>query len=124
VPRRARSDLPNGIYHVTNRGTDERPIYLDDIVTALEIARPGGAAGWVGVPQEETTPASVAFWKNVSIGGGPAPARAYIEELLPDVLAGRIEPGRVFGRTSSLDDAPDGYRAMNERESIKFLIEL
>ena len=94
------------------------------VVTALEIARPGGAVGWVGVPQEETTPASIAFWKNVSIGGGPAPARAYIEELLPDVLEGRIEPGRVFDRTGSLDDVPDGYRAMNDRESIKFLIEL
>ena len=94
------------------------------VVTALEIARPGGAVGWVGVPQEETTPASIAFWKNVSIGGGPAPARAYLEELLPDVLEGRIEPGRVFDRTGSLDDVPDGYRAMNDRESIKFLIEL
>jgi len=94
------------------------------VVTALEIARPGGAVGWVGVPQEETTPASVAFWKNVSIGGGPAPARAYIEDLLPDVLEGRIEPGRVFDRTGFLDDVPDGYSAMNERGSIKFLIEL
>ena len=94
------------------------------VATALEIARPGGAVGWVGVPQEETTPASIAFWKNVSIGGGPAPARGYLEELLPDVLEGRIEPGRVFDRTGSLDDVPDGYRAMNDRESIKFLIEL
>jgi threonine dehydrogenase-like Zn-dependent dehydrogenase len=94
------------------------------VVTALEIARPGGAVGCVGVPQEETTPASIAFWKNVSIGGGPAPARAYIDELLPDVLEGRIDPGRVFDRTGSLDDVPDGYRAMNERGSIKFLIEL
>jgi len=93
------------------------------VATALEIARPGGAVGWVGVPQEETTPASIAFWKNVSIGGGPAPARGYLEELLPDVLEGRIEPGRVFDRTGSLDDVPDGYRAMNDRESIKFLIE-
>ena len=66
---------------------------------------------------------AIAFWKNVSVGGGPAPARAYIEELLPDVLEGRIEPGRVFDRTGSLDDVPDGYRAMNDRESIKFLID-
>ena len=76
------------------------------VVTALEIARPGGAVGWVGVPQEETTPASIAFWKNVSIGGGPAPARAYIEELLPDVLEGRIEPGRVFDRTARSTTCP------------------
>ena len=59
---------------------------------------------------------------NVSIGGGPGPVRAYIEELLPDVLEGRIEPGRVFDRTGSIEDVPDGYRAMNEREVLKFEI--
>ncbi len=94
----------------------------ESVVTALEIARPGGAVGRVGVPQEDTIPGSVPFWKNVSVGGGPAPARAYIEELLPDVLEGRIEPGRVFDRIGGLDDVPDGYRAMNDRESIKVMI--
>ncbi len=63
------------------------------------------------------------FFNNVTIAGGPAPARAYIEELLPDVLEGRIEPGRVFDRVLRLDKVPDGYRAMNEREAIKVLIE-
>jgi threonine dehydrogenase-like Zn-dependent dehydrogenase len=93
--------------------------------TAVEIARPGGAVGRVGVPQDETIPASrPAFFDNVTISGGPAPARAYIEELLPDVLEGRIEPGRVFDRITNLDGVPDGYRAMNEREAIKVLIEL
>jgi threonine dehydrogenase-like Zn-dependent dehydrogenase len=58
------------------------------------------------------------------VAGGPAPARAYIPQLLPDVLAGRIQPGRVFDRVASLDEVPDSYRAMNDRESIKVLIEL
>jgi hypothetical protein len=93
------------------------------IETALEIARPGGAVGRVGVPQEEAIPGGIAFWKNVSVGGGPAPARAYIEELLPDVLDGRIEPGRVFDRVGALDEVPDGYRAMNDREAIKVMVE-
>jgi hypothetical protein len=92
------------------------------VETALAIARPGGAIGRVGVPEHDTTPTSVAFWKNASMGGGPAPVRAYIEELLPDVLEGRIEPGRVFDRTGSIEDAPDGYRAMNERDVLKFQI--
>src|SRR5436309_8769977 len=92
--------------------------------TALGIARPGGAVGRVGVPQDEPLPASQpAFYNNVTVGGGPAPCRAYIEELLPDVLEGLIEPGRVFDRVVRLDDVPDGYRAMNEREAIKVLIE-
>jgi threonine dehydrogenase-like Zn-dependent dehydrogenase len=90
--------------------------------TAIRIARPGGAVGRVGVPQEATMPASEPFFGNVRIGGGPAPARAYIEELLPDILEGRIEPGKVFDRTVKLDDVPDGYRAMADRESIKVMV--
>src|SRR6266567_1591359 len=66
------------------------------VVTALEIARPGGAIGRVGVPEHDTTPTSIAFWKNATMAGGPAPVRAYIDQLLPDVLEGRIEPGRGF----------------------------
>ena len=93
-------------------------------LTALSIVRPGGAVGRVGVPQEESIPeAEPTFFDNVTIAGGPSPARAYIDELLPDVLEGRIEPGRVFDRVGRLDDVPDGYRAMNEREAIKVMIE-
>src|SRR5438067_2701380 len=91
--------------------------------TAISIARPGGAVGRVGVPQDETMPASQpAFYNNVTVSGGPAPVRAYIEELLPDVLEGRIEPGRVFDRVIGLNEVPDGYRAMDEREAIKVMV--
>jgi threonine dehydrogenase-like Zn-dependent dehydrogenase len=91
--------------------------------TAIGIARPGGAVGRVGVPQDETMPASQpAFYGNITVGGGPAPVRAYIEELLPDVLEGRIEPGKVFDRIVGLDEVPDGYRAMNDREAIKVMV--
>jgi threonine dehydrogenase-like Zn-dependent dehydrogenase len=92
------------------------------VVTAMEIARPGGAVGRVGAPQEETVPAGLPFWKNVSVAGGPAPARAYIEELMADVLDGTLEPGRVFDRVTDLDGVPDGYRAMNDREAVKVRI--
>src|SRR5438132_11929073 len=98
--------------------------HSESMVTALGIARPGGAVGRVGVPQDETMSASQpAFYNNVTVGGGPAPCRAYIAELLPDVLEGLIEPGRVFDRVVRIDEVPDGYRAMNEREAIKVLIE-
>ena len=97
--------------------------YAQAMETAIGIARPGGAVGRVGVPQDETIPASLpAFFGNVNIGGGPAPVRAYIEELLPDVLEGRIEPGRVLDRTVGLDGVSDGYRAMDNRESIKVMV--
>ena len=96
----------------------------ESTVTALRIVRVGGAVGRVGIPQEDSIPeATRNFFDNVTIAGGPAPARAYIEELMPDVLEGRIEPGRVFDRFIPLDDVPDGYRAMNEREALKVLIE-
>lgn len=91
--------------------------------TAVRIARPGGAVGRVGVPQAETIPAAKpTFYDNVTIAGGPAPVRSYMQELLPDVLEGRIQPGRVFDRVTDLDGVPDGYRAMNAREAIKVMI--
>jgi threonine dehydrogenase-like Zn-dependent dehydrogenase len=91
--------------------------------TALGIVRPGGAVGRVGVPQHEQIPTTrQTFFENITISGGPAPARAYIGELLPDVLEGRIEPGRVLDRVTNLDGVPDGYRAMNEREAIKVMV--
>jgi threonine dehydrogenase-like Zn-dependent dehydrogenase len=96
----------------------------ESTVTALRIARPGGAVGRVGLPQYPSIPeVQPTFFKNVTISGGPAPARAYIEELLPDVLEGRITPGRVFDRVISLDEVPEGYRAMDARQSIKVMIE-
>jgi threonine dehydrogenase-like Zn-dependent dehydrogenase len=67
------------------------------------------------VPDPSITAASErAFFKNIRVSGGPAPVRAYIEELLPDILDGRIEPGRVFDRVIGVDEVPDGYRAMND----------
>ena len=93
------------------------------MLTAVSIARPGGAVGRVGVPHYEMIPAAgPAFYSNITIAGGPAPVRAYIEELLPDVLEGRIKPGRVFDRVVGLDGVPDGYRAMNEREALKVMV--
>ena len=91
--------------------------------TALGIVRPGGAIGRVGVPHYGPIDLSTApFYHKVIVAGGPAPVRAYMDELLPDVMEGRIEPGRVFDRTISLDEVPDGYRAMNEREALKVMV--
>ncbi|WHZ18377.1 MAG: Zn-dependent alcohol dehydrogenase family protein [Rhodanobacteraceae bacterium] len=98
-------------------GTDQA------MATSMGIARAGGAIGRVGVPHYEVVPqAQPMFYRNIVVGGGPAPVRAYIEALLPDVLDGRIEPGRVFDRETGLDGVPDGYRAMDARESIKVMV--
>ena len=91
--------------------------------TAASIARAGGTVGRVGVPQDGKLPrADAMFMRNISVRGGVAPARAYIPELLPDVLEGRVEPGRVFDTTIGLDEVPEGYRAMNDRETIKPMV--
>jgi threonine dehydrogenase-like Zn-dependent dehydrogenase len=97
--------------------------YEESTHTALSIARPGGAVGRVGVPQDETMPAAMpTFFRNVTISGGPAPARAYMDELLPDVLEGRIQPGKVFDFAGDITKVPDGYRAMDYRKAIKAII--
>jgi threonine dehydrogenase-like Zn-dependent dehydrogenase len=93
------------------------------IQTAVSIARPGGAVGRVGVPHYQAIPAALpTFYGNIGVAGGPAPVRAYARELLGDILAGAIEPGRVFDRVIGLDQVPDGYRAMNAREAIKVMV--
>jgi len=41
----------------------------------------------------------------------------------PSAPDGRIEPGLVFDRITNIDGVPDGYRAMNDREATKVMIE-
>ena len=90
---------------------------------AIGVTRDGGVIGRVGAAQYSEVPMDFGtVMRNITLTGGVAPARAYIEELLPDVLEGRIEPGRVFDRTVPLDEVPDGYRAMADRQALKVLI--
>ncbi|MER5257969.1 MULTISPECIES: zinc-binding dehydrogenase [unclassified Streptomyces] len=91
--------------------------------TALGAVLDGGTVSRLGVPQYEQGPIGPAlFMRNITLTGGASPARAYIEQLLPDVLDGTIAPGRVFDRTFSLDRTPDAYRAMADRQVLKALI--
>jgi len=96
----------------------------DAMRTAMGIVRAGGSVGRVGVPHYQAIPATgeAMFYNNITVSGGPAPVRAYIQELLPDILEGRIEPGSVFDRVIGLGEVPDGYRAMDERKSLKIMI--
>jgi threonine dehydrogenase-like Zn-dependent dehydrogenase len=91
--------------------------------TAMGIVRDGGRIGYVGVPHEAPNlPLGKLFGRNIAIGGGVAPARAYLPELLEDVLAGRIDPSPVFDKTVALDDVAEGYRAMDERTALKVVV--
>jgi threonine dehydrogenase-like Zn-dependent dehydrogenase len=93
---------------------------------AYKIVRPGGTISRVGVPQYEDAPVGFTslFGHNITLTGGPAPVRAYIELLMPAILDGTIDPGRVFDRTVGLDAVPDAYRAMDAREALKVMIAL
>ena len=90
--------------------------------TALSIARPGSMVGYVGVPHGVELPIGEMFFRNKGVRGGSAPARAYIPELLDDVLEGRINPGRVLDYETDLDGIADAYAAMDERRAIKSLV--
>ncbi len=106
--------------HVVLEAVGHMPAYEQ----ALGVVRAGGVISRVGVPQYNDAPVGFPslFGPNITLTGGPAPARAYIERLLPDVLDGNVDPGKVFDRTVDLDGVPDGYRAMDDREALKVLV--
>lgn len=91
---------------------------------ALRSARPGGFVGYVGVPSGgPELPVGFLYSNNVNVAGGAAPVRAYLPELLADVLAGSIRPGLVFDRTLPLAEVAEAYAGMDERRSIKTLLQ-
>lgn len=91
--------------------------------SAIAITRPGGAVGFVGVPHgSETINLQRMFMSNIALHGGVAPARAYIPELLADVVAGKLDPSPVLDLSVDLDGVPSGYAAMDGREAIKVMV--
>jgi threonine dehydrogenase-like Zn-dependent dehydrogenase len=95
----------------------------ESMAQALDATRPGGFVGYVGVPAGgPELPIGKMFSNNVNVAGGVAPVRAYLPELLPDVLNRAIDPGRVFDLELPLERVADGYAAMDERRAIKVLL--
>ncbi|MFO7689909.1 MAG: zinc-dependent alcohol dehydrogenase family protein [Cryobacterium sp.] len=90
---------------------------------AIRSARPGGTVGYVGVPNGGAElPIRTLFGNNVGVNGGVASVRGYVEELLPEVLSGAINPGRVFDLELPLSEVALAYAAMDERRAIKVLL--
>lgn len=94
----------------------------DAMTQAFACARPGGTVGFVGVPHGVEVPIGTMFGSNVRLAGGVAPVRAYLEQLRDDVLAGAIDPGKVFDVTMPLADVAAAYAAMDERRAIKVML--
>ncbi|ASD23535.1 MULTISPECIES: zinc-dependent alcohol dehydrogenase family protein [Cryobacterium] len=90
---------------------------------AIRSTRPGGMVGYVGVPNGGAElPIKALFGRNVGVNGGVASVRGYVEELLPEVLSGAINPGRVFDLQLPLSEVALAYAAMDERRAIKVLL--
>ncbi len=106
--------------HVVLEAVGHMPAYEQ----AYAVVRPGGVISRVGVPQYEDAPVGFGslFGKNATLTGGPATVRAYLEQVLPQVLDGTIDPGRVFDRELPLADIAEAYRLMDSREALKVLI--
>jgi threonine dehydrogenase-like Zn-dependent dehydrogenase len=94
------------------------------MATAFAIARPGSIVGAIGAPHDIQVPIETVIFRNVGLRGGVAPVRRYLPELLKDVLAGRINPGRVFDFETDLDGILGAYEAMDERRAVKALVRI
>jgi threonine dehydrogenase-like Zn-dependent dehydrogenase len=113
-------DLTDGGSPIVLEAVGHLPAYQQ----AVGTVRPGGVISRVGVPQYEDAPVGFGslFGINATLTGGPAPVRAYIEQLLPAVLDGTVDPGKVFDQTVALDDTPKGYAAMDDRTALKVVV--
>jgi threonine dehydrogenase-like Zn-dependent dehydrogenase len=94
----------------------------ESMMQAIRATRPGGHLGFVGVSHGVELPGRELFFAEVHLMGGPAPVRNYLPELIELVLAGTIDPGKVFDLTLPLAQVAEGYRAMDERRAIKTLL--
>jgi threonine dehydrogenase-like Zn-dependent dehydrogenase len=94
----------------------------ESMMQAIRSTRPGGHVGYVGVSHDVALPGDELFFSATHLHGGPAPVRRFLPELIDLIWQRRIDPGKVFDLTLPLDDAAEGYRAMDERRAIKTLL--
>ncbi|SDO33222.1 zinc-dependent alcohol dehydrogenase family protein [Geodermatophilus sp. DSM 45219] len=94
----------------------------ESMMQAIRATRPGGHVGYVGVSHDVQLPGAELFFSGVHLHGGPAPVRRFLPELIDLITSREIDPGRVFDLTLPLDQAAEGYRAMDERRAIKTLL--
>jgi threonine dehydrogenase-like Zn-dependent dehydrogenase len=92
------------------------------MLQAIGATRPGGHVGFVGVAHGVTLPGTELFFSHVHLHGGPAPVRRFLPQLVELIWNRRIDPGRVFDLTLPLEQAAEGYRAMDQRRAIKTLL--
>lgn len=139
--RRFRADLEYGATDIVTERGDEGVTRIKDLtgglgahstieavgtqesmMQAIGSTRPGGHVGYVGVTHDVQLPGMDLFFSHVYLHGGPAPVRRFLPELMQLITDRSIDPGKVFDLAVPLDQAADGYRAMDERRAIKVLL--
>jgi len=95
----------------------------ESMMQAVRSARPGGHVGYVGVAHGVELPGEELFYAEVHLLGGPAPVRRFLPDLIGLIENRAINPGKVFDLALPLNQAADGYRAMDERRAIKVLLQ-
>jgi threonine dehydrogenase-like Zn-dependent dehydrogenase len=96
----------------------------ESMMQAIRSTRPGGHVGYVGVSHDVALPGDELFFSGVHLHGGPAPVRRFLPELIDLIGNRRIDPGKVFDLTLPLEQAAEGYQAMDERRAIKTLLQV
>ena len=94
----------------------------ESMLQAIGSTRPGGHVGYVGVAHGVELPGEELFFSHVHLHGGPAPVRRFLPELIELIWNRQIDPGNVFDLTLPLEQAAEGYKAMDERRAIKVLL--
>jgi threonine dehydrogenase-like Zn-dependent dehydrogenase len=94
----------------------------ESMTQAIRATRPGGHIGYVGVSHDVTLDGTELFFSEVHLHGGPAPVRRFLPDLIDQIWKRQIDPGAVFDLTLPLEDAAEGYRAMDERRATKVLL--
>jgi len=94
----------------------------ESMMQAIRATRPGGHVGYVGVSHDVSLPGGELFFSAVHLHGGPAPVRRFLPDLIDRIYTRRIDPGRVFDLTLPLQQAAEGYQAMDQRRATKVLL--
>ncbi len=94
----------------------------ESMMQAIRATRPGGHVGYVGVSHDVELPGGELFFSAVHLHGGPAPVRRFLPDLIQLIWDRTIDPGKVFDLTLPLEEAAQGYKAMDERRATKVLL--
>lgn len=116
-------ELVQDLTHGGVRGVAECAGTQSSFNLALDVVRPGGLIGSVGVPNGVNhVDLYRLFRHNIALRAGVTPARRYLDGLVTDVLAGRLDPSPIWSGEVSLPEIAHAYHLMDTRQAIKMAV--